>query len=142
MPSGNYDMNVEQGSTFRLYMLYRDSSGNPIDLSSCNAEMQVRRSKNSPDLLLHMFNEGVTGGGSTGSWVEGASFEGIPGVGGITLNNSSTGSATGGIYITIDATTTSNFPKGSFFYDLEIIQGSVVDRLLQGRFNVDGEVTR
>ena len=142
MPSGNYDIHAEQGATFRLYMLYKDSNGDPIDLSSCNAEMQVRRSKNSSDLLLHMYNEGVTGGGSTGSWVAGSSFEGIAGVGGITLNNSSTASVTGGIYITIDPTTTSNLPVGQFFYDLELIQGSVTDRILQGRFNVDGEVTR
>ena len=45
--------------------------------------------------------------------------------------------------IFIAASTTSNFPAGNHVYDLEIISPSnIVDRLIEGTFNVTPEVTR
>ena len=140
MAAGNYDIQAEQGATFKLYMFYRDSSLTGVDLTGCSAEMQVRRSKTTDELILHIDNTGVTGGGSTGSYTLGQTFEGVAGTGGIALNSGTAGSITGGIYITIDAVTMKNIPHGRHFYDLEIIQGSTVDRLLYGRFDVSDEV--
>lgn len=57
--------------------------------------------------------------------------------GGLTI-----GGTAGTILITISATDTAAFAAATYWYDLEIINGSTVERLLQGRFEVDPEVTR
>jgi len=50
--------------------------------------------------------------------------------------------ATGGVYVSIDAETMKNCPSGRHLYDIELIAGEVVTRVLQGRFEVRAEVTR
>ena len=50
--------------------------------------------------------------------------------------------STGGIYVVADPTTISNVPEGNHFYDLELIQGNTIFRLVQGRFEVKGNTTR
>jgi hypothetical protein len=35
-----------------------------------------------------------------------------------------------------------NFAAGAYMYDLELVNGSVVERLVMGSFTVRGEVTR
>ena len=154
MPAGNYDINAEQGTTFTLYMNYQDSSSNAINLASyTNGRMQVRRSQSTDKLVLSMDKNGVTGGGSTGEFGvifggTGATFDGTKGTGGIELNTGTAGGSstaalvTGGIYIDIDATTMKNVPVGRFLYDIELVRGATVDRILQGNFNVSGEITR
>lgn len=57
--------------------------------------------------------------------------------GGLTL-----GGTAGTVAITISATATAAYTPATYWYDLEIITGSTVERLLQGRFEVDPEVTR
>lgn len=141
MPAGNYDIYAEQGATFQLFLRQRDSAGNPIDFAGANAKLDVKKTKSTPDLYLAISDAGVTGGGETGSWEPGSGFQGIAGFGGIALNQGSTGPSTGGIAITVDATTMSNVPSGSHFYDLKVIRGVTVDRIIQGKFVVDTEVT-
>ena len=115
--------------------------------------MQVRRSNDSQKLILSLDKKGVTGGGTTREFGvifdgTGATHDGVEGVGGIELNTGTAGGSstaaqvTGGIFIDIDATTMSNVPVGKFVYDLELVQGATVDRILQGNFTVDAEVTR
>lgn len=141
MPAGHYDIHAEQGTTFQLYMLYRDAEKTPINLGNSTAELQVRRSRSSEQLLLHVTTDGVTGGGISGEWV--GATGGVAGVGGITLNEDlEETETTGGISIRVDAETMQNIPDGRHFYDLEIRQGTVVDRLLEGRFIVDNGVIR
>ena len=154
MPAGNYDINAEQGTTFTLYMNYQDNSGSSINLGAyTNGRMQVRRSATTDKIILSLDKNGVTGGGSTGEFGvifggTGATFEGTKGTGGIELNTGTAGGfsgdtpVTGGIYIEIDADTMSNVPSGRFLYDIELVRGATVDRVLQGTFNVNSEVTR
>lgn len=143
MASGNYDIFVEQGTTFTLYLNYKNTGGSSINLSGYTAEMQVRRSTESSKRLLQVDGHGVTGGGSTGEWTPGNTFQGILGTGGISVNSGTgPGVLTGGIYINVDAPTTTNIPTGNHVYDLQLVQGATVDRILQGRFVVDREVTR
>jgi hypothetical protein len=53
------------------------------------------------------------------------------------------GGSAGTIDILISASVTSGFPTGTHVYDLEIISPSnIVDRLVEGTFNVTPEVTR
>jgi|TARA_R110002096_G_scaffold131222_3_gene280925 hypothetical protein len=153
MKSGNYDISVDQGSTFVFHLTYQDSAGTAIDLSSYSASMQVRRSTIDTDLLLDISNSGgVTGGGSTGEYTAGVSAASGGGswghiYSGITMNGSTVGwggasGTTGGIYILIDADTMKNVPAGKHVYDLELTTGTDVNKILKGRFEVEGEVTR
>ena len=149
MKSGNYDISVDQGSTFVFHLTYQDSAGTAIDLSSYSAHMQVRRSAIDTGLILDISSVGgVTGGGSTGEYTSGGSA--AHNYSGITLNGNTLGqgpwrafaSGTGGIYIKVDADTMKNVPIGKHLYDLELTTGTDVNRVLRGRFEVEGEVTR
>ena len=145
MPSSNYDISVDQGSTLRLFVEYQTIGSTGIDLNSYSASMQVRRTYNDTDILLFMTGTtlagGVTGGGSTGEFVLGS---GVSGTGGVLLNRSSTGGSgyTGGIYIDADATTMANIPAGRHLYDLELDLDGVITKILKGRFEVHPEITR
>lgn len=144
MPAANHHIFAEQGSTFKLFFEYQTQGSTAIDLTGYDANMQVRRSKNDTELLLHItgntVNSGVTGGGTTGEF---AITGGDAGLGGITLNASATGATlTGGVRIVVDATTMANVPAGRHLYDLELITGSEVTRVLEGRFEVNRQVTR
>ena len=150
MASGRYDISAEQGVTFKLHLRYSDSNSENIDLDNYVGRMQVRRSPQDSDMLLFVTTGGtgdvpagggVTGGGSTGEFSSGA---GVTGSGGITLNASSTGGVghTGGILIGVDASSMSNVPSGNHFYDLELVTGDTVVRVMEGRFSVDREITR
>ena len=48
--------------------------------------------------------------------------------------------STGGIYIEADPSTMKNVPTGQHFYEIDIIQGSTILRLLEGRFEVLGNI--
>jgi len=39
MPASQYDFTIEQGSSFRLSIVYKDSNGNPIDLTNWCARL-------------------------------------------------------------------------------------------------------
>ena len=148
MKSGNYDISVDQGSTFVFHLTYQNSAGTAIDLSSYSASMQVRRSTIDTGLILDISDTGgVTGGGSTGEYSSGGSLGHL--YSGVTLNGGTVGvkapemgGVTGGIYIRIDADTMKNVPAGKHVYDLELTTGTDVNKILKGRFEVEGEVTR
>jgi hypothetical protein len=150
MKSGKYDIQVDQGSTFVFHITYQDSAGTAIDLSGYTADMQVRRSVVDTDLILDISSAtGVTGGGTTGEFISGVSGPSGGGsasnlTSGITLNGSLTGlgGITGGIYIEIDSDTMKNVPAGKHAYDLELNSSGTINKILSGRFEVEGEVTR
>ena len=153
MSAAQYNILADQGSTLKFYAEYQTSGGTGIDLNGYRAEMQVRRNSSNSDMLLFLtgttMSHAVTGGGSTGHFSGISPDIGVVGEGGITLNAGTTGQAigtsggvTGGIYIRIDPTTMANIPVGRHLYDLELINGTDVTRIIQGRFEVEPEVTR
>tara|TARA_Y100000114_G_C11694088_1_gene295082 strand:- start:518 stop:940 length:423 start_codon:yes stop_codon:yes gene_type:complete len=139
--AAEYNITHDKGTTFKLYALYKDSDGDVIDLAGQSARMQVRRSPDDTQLVLNITPSGVTNGGSTGEFVSGA---GVAGTGGITLNGSATGGAgvTGGVYVEFDAASSAFLPTGRMFYDLELVNGEEVTRLIQGRFETTANITR
>jgi len=159
--AGNYDINAEQGSNFSLYVQYQTGTGASIDLAVYNdVRMQVRRSKSSTKKLIELNKDGVTGGGVTGDFTSvpvgstnGGTY-GVGGSGGIKLNTGTAGGTgtygfvTGGIFLEISSYTMKDVPTGNHVYDIELLQGTAgttasnVTRILQGRFNIDGEVTK
>jgi hypothetical protein len=52
------------------------------------------------------------------------------------------GGTAGTINLTVAATATEPVPAKTYVYDLELVSGSVVTRLVQGTFELRGEVTR
>lgn len=151
--AGTYDIITEQGSNFTFHLTYQDSDGNGLTLDTYNARMQVRRSIDDPQMLLHITGStasltagtphsgSVTGGGDTGEF---GTTGGVAGTGYINMgvNVSGATGTTGGILVTIDADTMSNVPHGRHVYDLEIYSGTTVTKLVKGRFEVEAEVTR
>lgn len=113
--AGTHDIVCDQGSTFTRVFTWQDSTGVPINLSLYTARMQVRATIDSASTLLSLTTEN----------------------GGIAL-----GGAAGTITVTATATQTAAVAAGCYVYDLELVTGSVVTRLVQGQFTVDGEVTR
>ncbi|MBC8443014.1 MAG: hypothetical protein H8D80_02355 [Proteobacteria bacterium] len=151
MPAASYNIIAEQGTKWTLYLEYQTSGGTAIDLTSYNAQMQVRPSATSSNIILNFAgstsSSSVTGGGSTGYYVSGTT--GVSATGGIVLNASTAGvvGTTGGIYISADAGALSNTLSGEHRYDLELIKnmGSGVDdiiRLVEGEFKIKSEITK
>jgi hypothetical protein len=149
MPAGEYNITVDRGSTFKFHVTFYNSSETVVDLETYSASMQVRKSYTTENILLSVTgstgdsNKGVVGGGSTGYFT---GTGGVAGIGGIELNSSIAGviGTTGGIFMSVDHVTMQNMPAGRHFYDLELtnLSDSTVTRILQGRFEVEAEVTR
>jgi len=116
MAAAVYDILIEQGATFRLHILYKDSDGDPINLTGYSARMQVRRKVSSTTALL------------TFTTTNGA----------ITL-----GGVAGTIDIVGSATVTDDVTGCCGVYDLELVAPSgIVTRLIQGNATISPEVTR
>ena len=113
--AGTHDIVCDQGATFSRVFTWEDSTANPIDLTLYTARMQVRATVESASTLLSLTTEN----------------------GGITL-----GGIAGTITVTATATQTAAIAAGCYVYDLEMVTGAVVTRLVQGQFTVDAEVTR
>jgi len=150
MSAAKHDLDVDRGSTFKLFLEYQTAGSVGIDLNGYTADMQVRRSADASDIILHLqgntMERGLTGGGSTGSYTVGNTFAGTAGTGGFFLNATSAGvtaGTTGGIYAFADSATMKNVPKGQHFYDVELTAtDGTVTRILEGRFRVAPDVTR
>lgn len=115
MPAATYDMILDQGSTFSNVIQITDSEETPLNLTGFTARMQVRPSVSSSTVLLELTNANSR----------------------ITIT-----AAEGKINLSVDATTTSGLTPGNYVYDLETVNGSVVERILQGSFLIRAEVTR
>jgi hypothetical protein len=111
---GTYDMTCFQGATFDKTFTVTEA-GVALNLTGYTSAMQVREAADSTAYLVSLTSgTGITLGGTAGT-----------------------------ILVTIGASASSAIPAGSYAYDLELTSGAgVVTRLLQGAFNVVGNVTR
>lgn len=115
MPAGYYNITAEQGATFNRVLTWRDASNALINLTGYTARMQVRADYSSTSTILSLTTENSR----------------------ITL-----GGAAGTITLLVAASDMAALSSGSFVYDLELINGATVTRLVQGTFVVNAEVTR
>ena len=115
MTAATYNITCEQGSTFIQTLTITDNATPPVvrDLSAHSGRMQVRPDIESSTKLLDL----TSGGGD------------------MTLNSS------GVIVVTVTATATAALSQGGV-YDLEIEAAGVVERVIEGDFNLSKEVTR
>jgi hypothetical protein len=116
MPAETHNITIEQGATFRLNITWNDSNGSPINLTGYTARMQVRKKHTSPDPPLLTF---TTENGA------------------ITL-----GGAAGTIAVVGLATLTDDVDVKTGVYDLELVNGTEVTRLIEGAVTITPEVTR
>jgi hypothetical protein len=115
MTPGRFNFVCPQGSTFNPRLTWKIDNST-IDISGYSARLQVRETHTSEDFIVNLtdLNGGITLGGSAGT-----------------------------IDLYIDAYETSSFITGDHVYDLEVISGNgIVQRLIEGRFNITPEVTR
>jgi hypothetical protein len=122
-----HNIEVFQGAYWTETILWKDSAGDPVDVSGYTARMQVRRTfeNETPELELTTTNGRITLG----------LIEDPPGT---PLYN---------ILLEIEATATAaleaTFSDRRWRYDLELVPaGGQVRRLMMGKFKVSLEVTR
>ena len=113
MIPGKLNLTCPQGSTFSKSLTYK-LDDDPVNLTGYDARLQVREFFYSPDPVLSLTNAS-----------------------GITL-----GASAGTISVLIDAATTASLIPGDYVYDLELVAGGTVTRLIEGKFVVTPEVTR
>lgn len=116
MAAATYDFDIEQGATLLKPIVWKDSSGTPVNLTGYTAKMQVRQSVASPDILLEM---------STAN----SKIQLTPSTGTITL--------------VFSAATTAAIAWKRGKYDLELTSADgTVTRLIEGQISVSQEITR
>lgn len=114
MKPGKYNMLCPQGATFSKQLSYAIDS-EPVNLTTYSARMQVREKHTSKTSVISLTTENG-----------GISIEGLQG--------------TIGLYIS-DVVTSLLVAK-EYVYDLELVSGSNVYRIIEGKFIVTPEVTR
>ena len=126
MAAGKYSFIIEQGATTDFEIVWKDSSGTRIDLSTYHARMQIR-----------------SGYGSSGTLYASLSSSLSPDGTGLNLSGSSGTNplSSGSIGIFISAASSSAFSFGEAKYDLEVVSGSYVTRLIEGKIKLNKEVT-
>ena len=113
MPAAKYDIEIEQGATFSLVITYENPDGTLVNLTGMTARMQVRDPADD-SLIVELTTEN----------------------GRITL-----GGAAGTVTLSITAADTAALTRGGI-YDLELVNGSEVTRLIQGKASLSEEVTK
>lgn len=108
------DFVVKQGATFAKHVTWLNPSGGAVNVTGYTARMHLRRkiTDSDPAFILTTENGRITLGGVTGT-----------------------------VDLLISASDTATL-SGNYVYDLELVSGDYVKRLLQGTITVDPEVTR
>lgn len=106
---------VYRGATFSEQIEWKDESGTPVNLTGFTARMHMRETLEAADPFLTLTTEN----------------------GGITL-----GGVAGTIELLASATQTTAITATSGVYDLELVSGANVTRLLEGLVIISPEVTR
>ena len=119
LPIALADICIFQGATFNQTLFYETGEPSaPVDLTSYEAKMHIRSKPESKALILELSTD--------------------PSNGRIILNE-----ATGSIRLFISAQDTANLSVcDKAVYDLELYNGAVTTRILQGNVIISPEVTR
>jgi len=128
MAAGKYNFTIEQGTTVKLELAYKDASGSAIDLRGYGGRMQIR-----PDYADNTKTSYIYLSSSLADDGTGLNFSG---------SNGNTSPVSGTIGINISAVSSSALNFETAYYDIEIQTGSIVTRLLQGTIKLSREVTR
>jgi hypothetical protein len=127
MAAGKYSFIIEQGATTDFQLDWTDDLGSPIDLTGMHARMQVRPSVESSEVFLNL-SSSLSDSCGTGLNLSGSNG----------TNPLSSGSI--GVYISAHSSSLLTF--GEAYYDLEVVSGCEVYRLLEGKVRLSKNVTR
>jgi hypothetical protein len=127
MAAGKYSFIIEQGATTNFQINWTDDAGAPIDLTGYQARMQVRPAIESSDIILSL-SSSLSDTCGTGIHLSGSND----------ITPLQSGSI--GIYISAQSSSLLNFNEA--FYDLELIKGCEVLRLVEGKVKLSKNVTR
>ena len=127
--AGKYNIVIEEGATFGLDLLYKDSSGNRVDLSSYTGRMQIRDSPGG-DLI-----DSTASNISIGHKVQNGTLV-TSGLGNATSTHQSN------LSVEISAAHTANYDFEKAFYDIEIQAGNHVERVIEGSVTLSREITQ
>lgn len=112
--AGRYDFLLKQGNTHKLHMSIKLDNGVPVEVMGKKAAMQVRLGDHRGKVAIELTTEN----------------------GGIMLGPSGT------ISITISAASTEDLCAEKAVYDLELIDGEEVERIMEGQITLSPNVTR
>jgi hypothetical protein len=126
MAAGKYSFIIEQGATTNLNIQWTDASGSAVDLTGYQARMQIRPGIEASDVYISLSSSLSPDG--TGLNLNGSDGE------------TSLTSGSIGIYISAYSSSLLNFTEA--FYDLEMVNGREVTRLLEGKVRLSKNVTR
>jgi hypothetical protein len=134
MAAGKYSFTIEQGATLDFEIQYRDSSGNPIDLTGYTGKMQIRSNYSGSGITYLTLTSSL---GDTYTKTSGSAFLSFSG------SNLTTPTTSGsiGIYAGWIATDALTF-TGQAYYDLEITSGNIRTRILEGQVRLSKQVTQ
>ena len=125
MAAATYDICIEQGATFSKVCYYKDSSGNPVNLTGMTLSAQIRRSYSDPTVTQAIT---IT-----------IADQSVPAnVGMFTMSIAASDTASIPVSAAIDFET----PSTPYAWDLLLNTGSTIQRLLRGTAYVSPEVTR
>ncbi len=114
-----YDLEINQGGTFTLTLIWQDSNKTAIDISGRSARMHIRATHSSPVVLVELTSDN---------------------------NRITLGGATGTILLTLTAEETSLIDWTFAVYDLELFYDDsgteIVDKIIGGNITVVQEVTK
>lgn len=116
MRAGEYKLTIEQGVTLDLELQYTNDDGTPVDISGMTLRCQGRGRYESTSTL---FDWSTTGGE-------------------IVIKDA----VNGRFAFDVTATETAALDFNRGVYDLELVDGATVERLLKGSVVLDLEVTR
>lgn len=115
MAAGTYDVEWHQGDTFRLRLTWHDQNQDPVDLTGYTARMQLRTSVDATEASLELTTEN-------------GRISLVPNI--------------GEIHLVVDAETMAAMTAGTYRYDLEMVQGAEVRKILKGKFKIVAEITK
>jgi len=131
MASGKYSFVIEQGATTDFQIVYKDSNGVFVDLSGYTAAMQIRNAKGGDTLYATL----TSSLGDSYTKTSGSAFISLSG------SNLTTAQVSGSIGVYIGHDVTNNFSFNEAYYDLEITNGQIRTRLLEGAVKLTKQVT-
>ncbi len=126
MVAGKYSFIIEQGATTDFEIIWKDAEGSRSDLTGYHARMQIRSDYGANSTLYASLSSSLKADG-TGLNLSGS------------LGNNPLSSGSIGIFISAASSSAFNFNEAK--YDLEVVSGSYVTRLLEGRIKLSKEVT-
>jgi len=126
MAAAKYSFVIEQGATLDFQIDWTDNSGSAIDLTGYSARMQIRPQVQSDEVYISLTSDlqpdktgiNLRGGNGLLPFTSGAI----------------------GVYISAYSSSLLNFDKA--VYDLELVSGDYVTRLMEGYVNLSKNVTR